>query len=72
MNHPTKITQEMVGMKITRCLGNTFDDEEDEYRVYIILDKVSSEGLDTFGINEEDEMDWIHKNNVLNPVPWSN
>lgn len=55
-------------MKITTCLANQFDDENDEARVYIILDKISDEGLETFGISQDNDMDWIHKNNILNPV----
>ena len=65
---PKVITQDMVGMKITTCLGNTVSEETNEFRVYIILDEVSDEGLDIFGINEDNSMDWIYKNNILNPV----
>ena len=65
---PSVITQDMVGMKITTCLGNTVSEETNEFRVYVILDRVSDEGLDIFGINEDNSMDWIYKNNILNPV----
>ena len=67
MKEPKTITQDMVGMKITRCLASP-SEEPNEFRVYIILDEVSDEGLDIFGIDEDDDMDWTYKNNVTNPV----
>ena len=64
---PSVITQDMVGMTIQTCLGQ-HTEESNEFKVYIILPKVSDEGLDIFGIDEENDMDWIHKNNLTNPV----
>ena len=63
---PETITQDMVGMEIHTTLAVN-SEESNEARVYIILDDVSDEGLELFGIDQDNDMDWTYYNNLTNP-----
>lgn len=48
-----KITQEMVGLKF-HIVSNRKDGEFNEYTVKIRFEELSDEGIELFGLNEDD------------------
>lgn len=59
MNMPSEITQDMVGLQISKVKAG-LTEEPGEYSIYLTLPEISDEGLDLFGI-EEDDNNWSHK-----------